>query len=146
MGQKLWKIFACIGAPSRSAFYKLNKVDCTLFRQSEMDAFCTSLSSFLLGERGRENKLGNACLPGQPTASTYSFFCKDLLITWMDLMIKPVRSSLPYPNCTVTDRLFVLFKKNMKWSIFMDSSDRLIFIFIWVSCCWPSVWIHLEFS
>ena len=97
-------------------------------------------------ERGRENKLGNACLPGQPTASTYSFFCKDLLITWMDLMIKPVRSSLPYPNCTVTDRLFVLFKKNMKWSIFMDSSDRLIFIFIWVSCCWPSVWIHLEFS
>ena len=74
MGQKLWKIFACIGAPSRSAFYKLNKVDCTLFRQSEMDAFCTSLSSFLLGERGRENKLGNACLPGQPTASTYSLF------------------------------------------------------------------------
>ena len=145
MGKKSWKNFACIGAPPSSASYKLHKVDCTLFRQSEMDAFCTSLSSFLLGER--ENKRTSfACLPASQPTATYSFFCKDLLITWMDLMIKPVRSTLPYPNCTVTDRLFVLFKKNMKWSIFMDSSDRLIFIFIWVSCCWPSVWSHLEFS
>ena len=50
---------------------------------------------FWESERERSSEQARlACQPGSLQLHTV-FFCKDLLITWMDLMIKPVRSSLP---------------------------------------------------